>query len=186
MSYFFFQLNLIMNHTYASPSPTDSDIDSVPSTPSSEEMPFSSKRNTVKDLILKIESQHQLEPTNLHMPTVVKKRLTVASSWPLAEDSAQSPTASSNGGGETVEEKKKFKVQLSRTLTEIRKNYVRRVCSTLKKKKEVDESAHLFNCCLLVGLNVATLTPYIKNKFPPDVSILSTYFVKKCSVYIEF
>lgn len=168
-----------MNHTYASPSPTDSDIDSIPSTPSSEEMSFSTKRNTVKDLILNFESQHQLEPTSLHMPTVVKKRLTIASSWPLAEesDAAQSPISSPNGDGETMEEKKNFKVQLSRTLTEIRKNYVRRVCSTLKKKKEVDESAHLFNCCLLVGLNVATLTPYIKNKFPPDVSVLKLYIL---------
>lgn len=68
-------------------------------------------------------------------------------------------------------ERKKVKAELTRTLTEIRKSYIRRVCSTVRRKnKEADESLYLFECCLLVELNMSTLTPFVKGKYPSNVS----------------
>lgn len=76
-----------------------------------------------------------------------------------------------------IKEQKKTKANVSRTLTEIRKNYARRMRNTVKKKERSEkEDDHLFECCLLVELDMSTLQPYIKGKYPPNVSILFDIF----------
>lgn len=64
--------------------------------------------------------------------------------------------------------------EASRKLSMKHKMYVKRVSSRVDKYAKVtsqnDCSPHLFDCCLLVGLNMSTKTAYIKNKYPEEVS----------------
>lgn len=166
------QLNLIMNHTYAIPNQSDSDIDSLASTPSSDDtQSTSSRRSTIKDLIRNFEQNQDFDAASLRLPTDIQNRLDKSSNQDGMVESKDEIEKGTKENEETPGEKKKLKAQLNRTLTEIRKSYVRKVCSTLNKKSEVKTEETLFECCMLVGLNLSTLTPYIKKKYPANVSI---------------
>ncbi|GLV38467.1 DNA replication helicase/nuclease 2 [Carabus blaptoides fortunei] len=159
------KLNLIMNHTYATPN--QSDTDSLASTPSSDDaQSTSSRRSTIKDLIRNFEQNQDSEAVSLKLPVDIQSRLDKCPSRNGIVETREDIEKGTKENEETVGEKKKFKAQLNRTLTEIRKSYVRKVCSTLKKKADVKTEETLFECCMLVGLNLSTLTPYIKKKYP--------------------
>lgn len=183
-----------MNHTYASLTPSDSDdMDSNTSTPTFESPPSPARRNAIRELIASYEKQMK-DADALRIPADVKQRLIRKYSSDNSDEAAKrvlnrqlsvdsniSNKEMENGFKNTSQDsfdqidfqKKQVKAELTRTLTEIRKNYVRRVCSTVRKNrdKETDESPHLFECCLLVELDMAAKTPYVKRRYPADVSI---------------
>ena len=70
---------------------------------------------------------------------------------------------------------KPSKDELHRSMTEKRKNYVRRVSTRYSERREgeslVTRRNKLFEVCLLVELNLSTKEPYIKDKYPVYVSI---------------
>lgn len=73
------------------------------------------------------------------------------------------------------------KDELHRSLTEKRKNYVRRVSSKYSERRDpatnlLDSRHKLFQVCLLVELNLSTREPYIKDKYPTYVSIFLVLF----------
>lgn len=136
-----------MNNTYASIH-AQSDSDDVDSTASTPTLENTSTKKDIRELIKLYEDKKKTQNRRGDSPN---KTTTM------------------------IEETKKIKVDLTRSLTEIRKTYVKRVCSTVRRKRDKDtETSRLFECCLLVELNISTLQPYIKGKYPPEVSSKTT------------